>query len=121
MTSNIGSQRILSFQGAFEGAGYEAMKEAVLDELPPPLPPRVPPTASTRRSCFTRSTRSTWKEIAVVQLGRLRQRLAERHMDLELTSAAKTHLVRVGYDPAYGARPLKRAIQRARSRTRWGA
>jgi ATP-dependent Clp protease ATP-binding subunit ClpB len=38
--------------------------------------------------------------------------LAERHIELELTDAARTHLVRVGYDPAYGARPLKRVIQK---------
>jgi ATP-dependent Clp protease ATP-binding subunit ClpB len=47
-----------------------------------------------------------------IQLGRLRQRLADRKITLELTDRAKTHLVRVGYDPAYGARPLKRAIQK---------
>ena len=41
-----------------------------------------------------------------------RSRLAERKVTLALTDAAKRHLVRVGYDPAYGARPLKRAIQR---------
>ena len=52
------------------------------------------------------------KEIVVIQLKRLQQRLAERAITLELTDAAKTHLVRVGYDPAYGARPLKRAIQK---------
>ena len=46
-----------------------------------------------------------------IQLQRLRERLAERHITLELTDAARTHLVTVGYDPAYGARPLKRAIQ----------
>ena len=40
-------------------------------------------------------------------------RLAERHVTLELTDAAKDRLIRVGYDPAYGARPLKRVIQRA--------
>ncbi len=48
----------------------------------------------------------------VIQLKRLQERLAERHITLELTDAAKTHLVRVGFDPAYGARPLKRAIQK---------
>jgi ATP-dependent Clp protease ATP-binding subunit ClpB len=48
----------------------------------------------------------------VIQLKRLVDRLAERHITLELTDTAKTHLVQVGYDPAYGARPLKRAIQR---------
>jgi len=43
---------------------------------------------------------------------RLRARLAERHITLELTGEAASHLVRAGYDPNYGARPLKRAIQR---------
>jgi ATP-dependent Clp protease ATP-binding subunit ClpB len=52
------------------------------------------------------------KQIVVIQLHRLQARLAERHITLELTDRAKTHLVRVGYDPAYGARPLKRALQR---------
>jgi ATP-dependent Clp protease ATP-binding subunit ClpB len=42
----------------------------------------------------------------------LRHRLAERHIELALTDAARERLVKVGYDPAYGARPLKRAIQK---------
>jgi ATP-dependent Clp protease ATP-binding subunit ClpB len=42
----------------------------------------------------------------------VRQRLEDRHIRLEVTEAAKEHLVRVGYDPAYGARPLKRVIQK---------
>jgi ATP-dependent Clp protease ATP-binding subunit ClpB len=52
------------------------------------------------------------KQIVVIQLQRLRNRLAERNIDLELTDAAKTHLVQTGFDPAYGARPLKRTIQK---------
>jgi ATP-dependent Clp protease ATP-binding subunit ClpB len=52
------------------------------------------------------------KEIVGIQLKRLSDRLAERHIQLELTDAAKTHIVRVGHDPAYGARPLKRVIQK---------
>jgi len=52
------------------------------------------------------------KKIVEIQLGNLRQRLAERNVEIELTDAARAHLVRSGYDPAYGARPLKRAIQR---------
>ena len=44
--------------------------------------------------------------------GRLRARLADRHITLELTDAARENLVRTGYDPHYGARPLKRAIQK---------
>jgi ATP-dependent Clp protease ATP-binding subunit ClpB len=47
-----------------------------------------------------------------IQLAQLRARLAERHIQIELTEAARTHLVRVGYNPTYGARPLKRAIQK---------
>ena len=52
------------------------------------------------------------KQIVDIQLAGLRARLSERHIEMELTDAARTRLVREGYDPAYGARPLKRAIQR---------
>jgi ATP-dependent Clp protease ATP-binding subunit ClpB len=51
-------------------------------------------------------------EIVDLQLARLRDRLAERHIELELTDGAKETLADAGWDPAYGARPLKRAIQR---------
>jgi ATP-dependent Clp protease ATP-binding subunit ClpB len=51
-------------------------------------------------------------EIVELQLARLRGRLAERRIELELTAAAKETLAEAGWDPAYGARPLKRAIQR---------
>ena len=57
-------------------------------------------------------TAADLKQIVDIQLQRLRQRLEERHINLELTDEAKTHLVRTGYDPHYGARPLKRAIQK---------
>jgi ATP-dependent Clp protease ATP-binding subunit ClpB len=50
--------------------------------------------------------------IVDIQLERLRARLAERHIRIELTDEARRRLVRIGYDPAYGARPLKRAIQK---------
>ncbi|MBA4245197.1 MAG: type VI secretion system ATPase TssH, partial [Pseudomonas sp.] len=50
--------------------------------------------------------------IAEIQLKRLRGRLAERELSLELTPEALDKLIAVGYDPVYGARPLKRAIQR---------
>jgi ATP-dependent Clp protease ATP-binding subunit ClpB len=52
------------------------------------------------------------EQIVEIQLSGLRARLAERHVTLELTAAARAHLVQVGYEPVYGARPLKRAIQR---------
>ena len=52
------------------------------------------------------------KQIIEIQLEHLKARLAERKITLELTDAAKEHIAREGYDPVYGARPLKRAIQR---------
>ncbi len=61
---------------------------------------------------FEPLTREQLTEIVELQLGRLRQRLAERRIELELTDEAKEHLAEAGWDPAYGARPLKRAIQR---------
>jgi len=52
------------------------------------------------------------KKIVLIQLEGLRKRLAERHIGIELTDAAVEHLAHVGYDPTFGARPLKRAVQR---------
>jgi ATP-dependent Clp protease ATP-binding subunit ClpB len=52
------------------------------------------------------------KKIVDIQLERLRRRLEERRITLELSEEAKAHLARAGYDPVYGARPLKRSIQR---------
>jgi ATP-dependent Clp protease ATP-binding subunit ClpB len=61
---------------------------------------------------FQRLSRDQIAEIVELQLERLRHRLAERQITLELTDAAKEALAEAGWDPAYGARPLKRAIQR---------
>ncbi len=61
---------------------------------------------------FTPLDRAQLAEIVELQLVRLRERLAERGLELELTGAAKQALAEAGWDPAYGARPLKRAIQR---------
>jgi ATP-dependent Clp protease ATP-binding subunit ClpB len=61
---------------------------------------------------FQALTREQIAEIVELQLGRLRDRLAERRIQLEVTDAAKETLGEAGWDPAYGARPLKRAIQR---------
>jgi ATP-dependent Clp protease ATP-binding subunit ClpB len=111
MTSNIGSQKILGYQGAFDGEGYERMKDAVMDEMRHHFRPeflnRVDETI-----VFHALDEEHLKDIVLIQLKRLQERLADRRIALELTDAARTHLVRAGYDPAYGARPLKRAIQR---------
>jgi len=61
---------------------------------------------------FHKLSEEQLKEIVEIQLNRVRARLRDRRIALEITDDAKTHLVRVGYEPAYGARPLKRAIQR---------
>ncbi len=61
---------------------------------------------------FEALSREQLTEIVELQLRRLRERLAERRVELELTDAAKEAIAEAGWDPAYGARPLKRAIQR---------
>jgi ATP-dependent Clp protease ATP-binding subunit ClpB len=61
---------------------------------------------------FQALTRDQLGEIVELQLARLRDRLAERGLGLELTDAAKEHVADAGWDPTYGARPLKRALQR---------
>jgi len=61
---------------------------------------------------FHRLNEEQLKQIVDIQLQTLRERLAERRIELTLSDSAREHLVRVGYDPAYGARPLKRAIQK---------
>jgi ATP-dependent Clp protease ATP-binding subunit ClpB len=61
---------------------------------------------------FHALTEEHLKQIVEIQLNRVRARLAERHIVLQLTDTARANLVRTGYDPHYGARPLKRAIQK---------
>jgi ATP-dependent Clp protease ATP-binding subunit ClpB len=111
MTSNIGSHRILEYRGAFEGEAYERMKEAVLRELQHAFRPEFLNRLD-EIIVFHALNEEQLKQIVDIQLKGLRARLAERHIDLELTDAARTLLVREGYDPNYGARPIKRAIQR---------
>ena len=87
------------------------MKDAVLDELRKHFRPEFLNRVD-EIIVFHALTEEHLKKIVEIQLGRLRERLAERHITLELTDAAKEHLVQVGYDPAYGARPLKRVLQK---------
>src|SRR5438046_2370521 len=61
---------------------------------------------------FHSLNREQLKQIVDIQLGRLRARLRERRITLDLTDAAKEYVARTGYDPAYGARPLKRVLQK---------
>jgi ATP-dependent Clp protease ATP-binding subunit ClpB len=111
MTSNIGSPRILAYRGAFAGENFERMKEAVLEELRQHFRPEFLNRVD-EIVVFHGLTEEHLKQIVTIQLARVQKRLEERHIRLEVTDAAKEHLVRIGYDPAYGARPLKRVIQR---------
>jgi ATP-dependent Clp protease ATP-binding subunit ClpB len=111
MTSNIGSPRILEYRGAFEGENYDRMKEAVLEEMRRHFRPEFLNRVD-EAIVFHRLTEEDLKQIVDIQLRRLRDRLAERHIRLDLTDEARTFLVRTGHDEAYGARPLKRAIQK---------
>jgi ATP-dependent Clp protease ATP-binding subunit ClpB len=61
---------------------------------------------------FHSLSREHLKKIVDIQLAHLRKRLAERHIELELTEQAKDYFAATGYDPSYGARPLKRLLQR---------
>jgi ATP-dependent Clp protease ATP-binding subunit ClpB len=111
MTSNIGSHRILEYRGAFEGREYDQMKQAVLEEMRRHFRPEFLNRVD-EIIVFHALSEEHLKEIVEIQLVHLRARLAERHIQIELTDAARIHLVRTGYNPTYGARPLKRAIQK---------
>ena len=106
MTSNVGSQWILD-----ENVNEEEMRGRVMDALRAQFRPeflnRVDETVM-----FNRLTRADLGGIVELQLEYLRKRLAERKISLEVTDAAREALADMGYDPVYGARPLKRVIQR---------
>jgi ATP-dependent Clp protease ATP-binding subunit ClpB len=111
MTSNVGSHLILEYSGRLEGEQYEEMKESVLDSLRHHFRPEFLNRVD-EIIVFHALTKADLKKIIDIQLERLRVRLSERRITLELTDAARDHLAEAGYDPVYGARPLKRAIQR---------
>ena len=111
MTSNLGSTRILQYSGSFEGSGYEAMKSTVLEQLRSSFRPEFLNRVD-ELIVFHALSQAHLKEIVEIQLDCLRARLEDRKIQIELTDSAREFLVRAGYDPSFGARPLKRAIQR---------
>ncbi len=108
MTSNIGSQHIIDSQQA--GATYEQMRAVVTGELRQHFRPEFLNRVD-EIVVFHPLSEEHLAKIVDIQLGRLRQRLAERHITLTVTPVALKNLGTRGYDPAYGARPLKRLIQ----------
>ncbi len=111
MTSNIGSHRILDASGDMGGADFAIMRATVLDELRQNFRPEFLNRID-EIVVFHKLSEEQLKDIVEIQLDRVRARLRDRRITLEIGDEAKTHLVRSGYEPAYGARPLKRAIQR---------
>jgi ATP-dependent Clp protease ATP-binding subunit ClpB len=106
MTSNLGSVQIQELVGDRE-AQRAAVMDAVSSHFRPEFINRIDEVV-----VFEPLARDQIAGIANIQLGRLRGRLAERELKLELSAEALDKLIAVGYDPVYGARPLKRAIQR---------
>lgn len=109
MTSNIGSQVIQRL--TIENASQEEVQDAVHDALKTRFLPeflnRIDETI-----VFHPLNASQIHQIVSLQLEHLRKQLEQRQVELEVTAAAIDHIARVGYDPAFGARPLKRVIQR---------
>ncbi|NET54720.1 MAG: ATP-dependent chaperone ClpB [Symploca sp. SIO2E6] len=109
MTSNIGSEHILSVAG--DDTQYEEMQKLVTNALRSHFRPEFLNRVDDIM-IFHTLTRKELREIVVIQLKRVERLLAEQKISLEMSAQAQDYLADVGYDPVYGARPLKRAIQR---------
>jgi ATP-dependent Clp protease ATP-binding subunit ClpB len=107
MTSNVGSQYIMEEEST-PAARNALVMEALRQHFRPEFLNRVDEII-----IFDRLTEEELKKIVEIQLKRLVRRLEAQKITLQLTDAAKVLIAREGYDPVYGARPLKRAIQKA--------
>ena len=105
MTSNLGSREMQAAEGD-EKQAREAVVQVLRDYFKPEFLNRIDDIV-----VFRQLSREHIAEIIDVQLGKLRQMLEERGITLELDDSARELLIKEGYDPVYGARPLKRAIQ----------
>ena len=109
MTSNIGSQYILDIAG--DDSHYDEMHSRVMDAMRTNFRPEFLNRID-EIIIFHALQKSELRHIVQLQTKRLEQRLADRKISLKLSDAALDFLAEVGYDPVFGARPLKRAIQR---------
>ena len=108
MTSNIASEQIMQLTEE-QGADWEIeahVKEVLKKYFKPEFLNRIDESI-----VFKMLTKKDLEKIVEIQISRLAQRLRERHINVEFTNNAKKQLMDEGYDPAFGARPLKRAIQ----------
>lgn len=110
-TSNIGSQDILDLDGSSEIGDQEIMKsrvtKAMKDNFKPEFLNRIDEYV-----IFNSLSKADLREIVKLEVKRLEKRLADRQMTMDLSEATLDYLADVGFDPVYGARPLKRTIQR---------
>ncbi|MFS8797001.1 ATP-dependent chaperone ClpB [Synechococcus sp. R70.1] len=109
MTSNIGSELILEIGG--DESRYEEMKSQVLTLLRQHFRPEFLNRVD-EIIIFHALTREQIRQIVSLQMRRVEQLLADQQIELLLTEEAKSYLAELGYDPMFGARPLKRVIQR---------
>ncbi|MGK7886562.1 MAG: AAA family ATPase, partial [Crocosphaera sp.] len=109
MTSNIGSEYILNLAG--DDDNYEAMRKKVLQALRKHFRPEFLNRIDDL-IIFHTLKKQQLRSIVTLQLKRIEQLLEEQNIAIELSDAALDYIVNSGYDPVYGARPLKRAIQR---------
>ncbi|NHC34589.1 ATP-dependent chaperone ClpB [Scytonema millei] len=109
MTSNIGSDRILNLSG--DDANYEQIQRQVLEVLRSHFRPEFLNRIDDL-IIFHPLDRSQLRQIVGIQLKQFERLLDEQKIGIVLSPAAQDYLVDIGYDPVYGARPLKRAIQR---------
>jgi ATP-dependent Clp protease ATP-binding subunit ClpC len=116
MTSNIGAEAIksqsgLGFQRTSEEATYEKMREELMKQVErffrPEFLNRVDEII-----VFHPLTRADLEQIIEIETRSLAERLAQRHLEIVFTEPAKQHIIDQGYNPEYGARPLRRALQR---------
>ncbi len=108
MTSNVGHQWLHEYDGMDEDEMQRLVRQRLREEgFRPEFINRIDEVI-----VFHEISRSQMKNIVDIQLNRLRPRLAERHITLNLTDEAKELLVNEGYDPQFGARPLRRVIQK---------
>ena len=106
MTSNIGSQHIIDLGPGQESVIRQRVTEALRAHFRPEFLNRIDDVV-----IFQQLTLEQLSRIVDMQLDRVRSRLAERKIDLQVTPAAMEYLANEGFDPVYGARPLKRVIQ----------
>ena len=109
MTSNVGSQYIMDVAG--DEGQYDEMRHRVMEAMRTSFRPEFLNRID-EMIIFHPLQRHQLRQIVQLQVKRLEQRLAERKMSLKLSEIALDFLADVGYDPVFGARPLKRAIQR---------